>query len=731
MATQVLIAGLPVLMNGPVEWVSPSGTQHGQHDFDVPLSVAEKLMDFRGQPISLTITPDVETGKPPAEIQNLFILGKLPGTRPTYCKVRVVDRRYWWQRWHVLPLRFNLRRKVGAKRIVSESADPALQPVTEDLWYLEGSLNNGRPWKASEVLNVLGAEIIRFESLEFGAPPFIEYETAAETSIENLEIEGALPTAIGLAMRAIPDLKLILLDNGNVRFSDRGSGKDADVSAEIGGEKYDQGHVEFVDNSAILPKRVDVFFPIVPEVRFDFDESKWPTGTTQVAGQGTVHRNGVNDRYLINVLSEPTFDDVVNSQLVVTGSWVPISSRIDSLPNMPGQNFRLSYDLLRQAFVPYVNLWSVISNDWNVISSQTNDWPALVGAFKDHYRQTFQISKVWGDRILAIKDERIGLTDPQRGTRARAAVYCKYAVTPSAKGFQRSRLAGPIIPYVVNRNTTFDGGEVSEAYRAPATISISDPDQQVFHVNFHADVRKFEDAVLPSSCDNVPVYVISKGGNSLFAFNQIIGNEVPKLSAAHKLSVVLTCIPLTRCGYKVSVYPSDVAHLVPATVNGQLGNCTGPTYQIGTSLEAARIPWADSRASFTEAIFGIGAGSYLSANPQEISEMLRQVGGMVINDAPQAAIGNTAASLPAIAQAFAARIYTQLAGRLMGRKVGKLTPGVSAAGWIESVTHGVTAQGEPYTSISFPDQLPQMDILAWMAQDTRAILLREIQRSKS
>lgn len=729
MATQVLIAGLPVLMSGPVEWVSPSGTQHGQRDFDVPLSVAEKLMDFRGQPISLTITPDIETGKLPVEIQNLFILGKMPGTRPTYCKVRVVDRRYWWSRWHVLPLRFNLRRKVGAKRIVAESATPSLQPVTDDLWYLEGSLNNGKPWKASEVLRVLGAEIIRFESLEFGAPPFIEYETAAETSIENLEIEGALPTAIGLAMRAIPDLKLILLDNGNVRFSDRGSGLDAGVSADIGGEKYDQGHVEFVDNSAILPKRVDVFFPIIPEVRFDFDESKWPTGTTQVAGAGTAHTNGANDRYLINVLSEPTFDDVVNSQLVVTGSWVPISSRIDSLPNMPGQNFRLSYDLLRQAFIPYVNLWSVISNDWNVVSNQTNDWPALVGAFKDHYRQTFQISKVWADRILAIKDERIGLTDPQRGTRARAAIYCKYAVTPSAKGFQRSRLAGPIIPYVINRNTDFNGGEISEAYRAPATISISDPDMQVFHVNFNSDVRKFEDAVLPSSCDDVPVYVITKAG-SLFAFNQIIGNEVPKLSATHKLSVVLTCVPLTRCGYRVTVNPYDVGHLVPPEVAFQLGNCTGPTYQIGTSLEAARIPWSDNNAGNTEAIFGINNGSYLNENPQLVSDLLRG-DAMVINDAPQAAIGNTAASLPAIAQAFAARIYTQLAGRLMGRKVGKLTPGASAAGWIESVTHGVTAQGESYTSISFPDQIPQMDILAWLPQDTRAILLREIQRRTS
>lgn len=712
MSTQVLIAGLPVLMSGPVEWVSPSGVNSAQHDFDVPLSVADKLLDFRGQPISLTITPDVESGKPPVEIQNLFILGKMPGTRPSYCKIRVVDRRYWWKRWHVLPLRFNLRRKIGAKRVLAESALPELQPVTEDLWYLEGSLNNGRPWRASEVLATLGAEIIRFESIEFGAPPFIEYETAAETSIENLEIEGALPTAISLALRAIPDLKLILLDNGNVRFSDRNSGMDAAVSAEIGGEKYDQGHVEYVDNSAILPKRVDVFFPIVPEVRFDFDESATTHATT--------------DRYLINVMSEPTFDAVVNSEFIVTGSWVPISSRIDSLPNMPGQNFKLSYDLLRQAFIPYVNLWSVIANDWNVVTSQTDDWPALVGAFKDHYRQTFQIQKKWADRILAIKDERIGLTDPQRGTRARAAVYCKYAVTPSAKGFQRSRLGGPLIPYVINRNTAFNGGELGETFRAPATIGISDPDQQVFHVTFHADVRKFEDAVLPSSCDNAPVYAITKAG-SLFAFNQIIGNDVPKLSASHKLSVVLTCIPLTRCGYRVSVNPYDVGHLVPPEVAFQLGNCKGPAYQIGTSLEAARIPWSDNNAGNIEAVFGINNGSYLAENPQAVSDLLRG-DAMVINDAPQAAIGNTAASLPAIAQAFAARIYTQLAGRLMGRKVGKLTPGVSAAGWIESVTHGVSAQGETYTSISFPDQLPQVDILAWMAQDTRAILLREIQR---
>ena len=59
-----------------------------------------------------------------------------------------------------------------------------------------------------------------------------------------------------------------------------------------------------------------------------------------------------------------------------------------------------------------------------------------------------------------------------------------------------------------------------------------------------------------------------------------------------------------------------------------------------------------------------------------------------------------------------------------GWMTGYMNGNVHLAGWADEITHEYGANGEAFTRVNFPSEVPQMPLAAFMDATTRAALFR-------
>ena len=171
--------------------------------------------------------------------------------------------------------------------------------------------------------------------------------------------------------------------------------------------------------------------------------------------------------------------------------------------------------------------------------------------------------------------------------------------------------------------------------------------------------------------------------------------------------------------FKVVVKANDVRGSFPSgDAQTALSNAKGPIQElkIGMNIETARVPWVESRSRDIEQIFGIGAGD----TPPNIEDLILNLGdGTTVKPADKAA------SLRAIAHERAARIFAKYMPRFMGSATGRFAPNAVPGGAADEVRHTVNNDGSVTTSVSFPDQVPERDFMAYFDANTRALVFRQ------
>jgi hypothetical protein len=203
----------------------------------------------------------------------------------------------------------------------------------------------------------------------------------------------------------------------------------------------------------------------------------------------------------------------------------------------------------------------------------------------------------------------------------------------------------------------------------------------------------------------------------------IDANQVPRLSASHKICVILTVAPAApndeRKLYKVTVKPGDVESILPGAAKRGLGNARGPTWRVrvGAGLPGAMamIRWVDSRAEDIDKMLGILDG------PPNLE-------GLVMNAEEQSKLGSQGASLNEIARATAARIYARYADHNEGEITSALTPNARLDGWVDEIIHRIETNGIAGTTARFPDKGHEIDFWSLLDSSTRALLRQEVQK---
>ena len=743
------LGGFPILGSSSLQWMLREGVAPAEETFDMTPGHA-KLLAFATRPVDLVIK---NPGKPPLTIEYLWVLNVLPGENLNIARVRVADRRWMLPYLHLLR-RYNMRRNVGFER-VGHNTEARLNPVVPQVQYWAWSLKEpkGKPpeakWQPPDVLENIFEAVDKFDNEAFGNSPGFTItqdirRTERKLAVENLVLDDSGDACVLRALALFPEAGLYVGVDGKYVIYSRPTGADRGVlppSGALGPEAVGGGHMIVVDNKIQRPRHIEIRFSMDVEVRFDFIEVS-DTGTQATT---TKQFEDLGDfRQLDNVLPVPDFTAIIGGETYPQGAWVSLHQMLlsDTWQNPPGVNngtfgvVRLTKEILEIGALPYVDLWSPLA--LTGLRNPNVDWASRIAVLQAHWRRTFRISKNWMDNIYSINAFRVGLVSAVNGINAPSEAYCDHSFIGTTRSLFRSviadrRLSGhlnvagyPTEGQVQGVSAPAGARPLTETSKpAPAYVSILDKDQGVIHIDFMADPNHVYEAALPGlivRADNglLPSDDARDPRNGPVSFDTVVdAAQIVKLSPNWKAAIILTVVPAApndeRQLYSIKIEPKDIKELLPAGAQAGLDASFGPPWQVrvGPGMNGTRaiIPWVDARAPDIEAIFGVGGGK-------------PNLAGLVLNDQPQAAIGQEAASLPAIARAIAAGIYARFADRVAGQTTGDLTPGLVPVGFIGEVMHMIGTDGRAMTAARAEDQLPEINFRSLLDSSTRAVLDR-------
>lgn len=734
MSTHVIsINNIPLPASAPFQWALKAGVKPTIMEYDVTENFYAQLVGSisTSNMVKLQVVTDTNQR---IEISNLYYLGNSVGSNPYIKKIIIADRRWMWDR-HAIYRKYNIRRHAGVKRIAAIDVKE-LQLTAPVIRYAKYSVqstggDNVTKWTAKEVLDDIVNSLVTFER-EFN-PNAAGYVFRGgfkkDIPVENFSINDSGSSALNKALGLIAGSEVYIDYDGRIIIYDKSDKGETDAenaiaSGFISGNTpmmMNFGNMEKLDKSFLRPKEVRVMFHREIEVRFDANESD-------------PYVPDPDKRYMENVVSIPdwTLDNKVQ------GTWMEIKAVLDlwnaewlANPNGAVAEFSLRY--LRKAFVPFIDFWSPFL--LNGVLEPNRDWAARVASVMTHWRRTFRVNSNWIDRISKLKAYRVGTIDRATGQRAPAIAYANYCQLYTERSFYWDIARGGKTSYASNFPVGLESDvtEIASTHKpAPVKVAILDEDQGIINLDFLSDVYRLRENTIPGIMgeegDILPIAVVTSD-ISMAGVNNVLfdavgkNNKIPEIidgteAYRHITTVILTVIsasPNDNRQYQVVIKKPDELKELPAMA------AYGPPMEVivGAGIETARIRWLDSRKADIEKLFGIG----LPDGYDEI-KLSKLVEDLVINRGEDGTPVDLYGSLEEIAKAVAYRVYLSLADRIAGSAAIMLNPGITLRGYLDEISHEINPDGVALTRISSPVDIPELDLLGLLDENTRTILMR-------
>lgn len=723
-APVVLIGDQAVIAQGPVSWSVRPGVEPAIATIPVHPDALSSLLGTA--PYSVTLSIDGETW------EQLSVLGNAPMPDPYTAAVIVADRRYWW-RWRHVQLAVNIPRRVGTQRRGSPTDYNALIPAVGVAEYKRYSLMpSGSAWDAKALV----AQVIYMAD---GTGASIVTGLDSPTiKVENLDIDADGAAAVAQVLSYLKLAQVVILPSGLIEVRPISDGSEIPLLAELGHEIVGGGHIQFMDRSQTRPEYIDVLF--TPEIELRLD-------ALDVGGEGSTDINRCTMQNVIPVTdftlrlpdreeAVPGEDRVrtVEGDTVATGTWITISEALAAwgakgmAPNSSVLAAGLTSDVLREAGCPLfgASLWSAlgVAGSVDLDGAAAAQWSGRLSALMQSYRQVYRMPREWLDCVRAIRPYLCATIDVRSGTRAPARVFSDHALIYSDLAYMHS--SDPdVFPFGTNVKgyPGLDADPTPFLIPSPFDVQVLDEDQGIIRLAPRLDPYGSIRAIAPSLIEDGPKRALR---SSKRATPLVIGEMTPsgtraRLARDSKAAIYLTVVPAIGL-YRIRVQAASLVQGAPAALAESLASARGPGRQVRVppSVETARVAWAMSNKE--DIGVAIRGGTVAGAR----DAALQNLRSRCINDAPQAAIGDSAASLPAIARAVALAIYS--AG--IDAPAGSMTTGLSSSivptGRISDVTHTVTQEGARTTRVSLMGELPIQDALAYMPMDVQRIILRTV-----
>lgn len=675
--------GVPLLAFGAVGWSLTAGVNPYTRIFEVLKSDLPQILGPGAGDVELVFEPlggwgfvDPLAGTSKVTIKKLRITSIHSGSTPKTRGVRLADRRWLWRR-QLVARSYNVRRRTG--EITNISGTDRRPKLKEDITYQYWSMNEGKPWTALEVLeDVLTA-------LTGGNDDWsISANARRQLEVEGLEIHDQGTYAMLRVLRHLPGLKCFVDYDGKIRIVDGLDLSERGVLLEAGPRIIGAGVPATMDNRYTRPKKINVLFTRVCDLRFDFDEG--------VAPATTGPRPGREPRRLENIISVPDLSFTAVGRTVSRGTHMEFNEWLDALEviaDQPATMPPLSQAILRRhACTSFSRLKMFYGHDINM--NQDVVWTQRINALRKDWRIKYRIIREWKDRIRSVRAYQAQVIDVETGARAPSEAHMDYIQRPTYRTLAKNRQQNTDSIFQVRGYADLlKNGKV-----APASVRVVDEDNGVLTVKLYTDAWGESDFLLPGFTSDTAV---QSAGDLRTLFQRIT------LDSGFKMALVLSCIQASPNNegrfHKVTVNPNDARKILKQDI----GQCWGPewTILIGAGVETARFQWKDEDAERIENAFR-GEGEF----PEELL--------------------HNETYIKEIAHAAAARIYARLLDRAEGSMATGLNGDILPLGTIANVSHQISANGTAFTFLAAPPELRGPDLQSLLPSTTRRAINRMV-----
>lgn len=705
MPSRATIDGIPILTSTPVAWALTAGSQPYQTAVAVAKKAVKNPDDLVGKKTTLSVSGDKD-----GFTASCYILGVTQGAHPETLLLALSDKRWLWPRTHVLR-RYNVRRKTGNRRLLTEGVPQALTLTVDDYYYEVATLHRKKErWTIETAIrDVLGS--VDDGPIETGGVKFLD------VPFENVEVDDPGDAAIDRIRSLASGLNVYVALDGTTTLIDETDLASATAALrQFGDPVVGRGIAAKTNRAGIRPAYVDVLFSVEQELKF-----------VNVTEGDTYSRRANTEKYIENVVQVPDITlTLADGRVVTRGTWITVdeafaawnSSRA-SFP-APGAGIDLSgYQWSHDTVQTY---WleghlEQIFTAIGTVSGSRNDEMARLAAIRHCYRTTYRISPYWMNRIAHLFPYRVAIIDEENGTRAPARIFANYAYSPSVRGvFADPSKAG----WILNEDGIYSDSLAACGF-SPATLSIEDEQLGIVRFNFQLASTNIWQQVYPCLIGNPPAADYRKGKTSPVVTGGAVYGSVanaPRLASGHKCGFVLTASPSAPNSndqlYRVRVTAAEAGgmgiHSTPAT---------GPGMEVrvgigSTAAGVARFMWSDDSERFIDEFFGKSSDG-TGGRPSYAAGAALERAGLLIG----------ADETHQIAKSIAAAVYSSLTDRVVGTqamRLGKAT--LKPTGNLVEVVFGIDSQGAMNTTGNFNPTAGRVDVTSLLSADVRRKLLR-------
>jgi len=631
------IGGVTLAGNTAITWKLTTGTTPYRTVMMVHKDDWRKLKSKLGQSVDIKVEP--AHGKP-INIRGVYILHEVASDSPHRVAFVVADRR-WKFAYTMVSRDMNITKRSGDKNRFYDGNLPIENAITFDQftfkWY---SLRNGMwKWEAEEAVE----HILHLLTDDGGNRFTIEsFPVEREFTLQNVTLRDQGDVALARLLSFIPGAEIYVDIDGLVRLI---NASDYDETKrhwkQLPDPTYDGDKVVEIDRKAIRPSKAKVYFTRQIESLFEYADdwskvTEGETGEEGGAGTGLYEDLDPNEPWLMNVI--PTVDylttiiDRYEPPAEPGGAWTLVTTAVGKGTWIPSDTFVKSMnleDMKPEGSLPWN--WETIKRHWfkgdlegvlagaasrGVPDLDTNaDWAARVQAFRQHFRQTYQINPRYMDRIRTFEATRVGPWDPISGAVAHAPVWGEICIIPSVKGqrtaSRRDRERQGVWKNVLHIPEDYDGSkiDITSKTSGPGRIEIIDRDLGIFRVNWLRNPYGTVDSILPCTVVNdegehvVPTRALRDQKTKTVAPGAVTesGTNGIFLSDTMNLKTILSIVPAAPNNegqfHEVELKPSDINERFQKELKIEGGD--GPELQIfispGESL--CRLQWGTTNSN--------------------------------------------------------------------------------------------------------------------------------------
>ena len=462
--------------------VTPFIANYTVHQEDWP-----KIQALMGQETTLEI---VDQRGQKDEIKKLTPLYETPSRGPKTRSFAVADLRWRWS-YEIISRSYNLVKKSGDRSLLGDV--PVETQVTVDRYeHRAFSLQQGEQvWSAREAVKDVLKQLVGEGNFLIESWPISEANrsgtSAGALSIQGVRLDDKASNALQRLLGYIPGAEVYIDKDGLVRVRDATDIQASESLFRRLVPTWDGDHSVLVDRSHIRPSKYRIYYQRELECAWEYEDNL--SGSTQT-------RPGRDTPFIENVIPtvdtkttvfeyDPETDTVVEKKDLPPGTYVNLLAWLAAMDKIrPNGSLPWSFETIKRHW--HAGDLDGVLGGRGLDLDPEGQVSMRIQALKQHFRQTFRISRRYMDRIIDIDSVRVAVLDPVTGARAPAAVWGQACVVPSTKG-QRMASRKNSGRSGVYRNVDYlpkEGQGLVEAPPGPTRVSFVDRELGVFRLEW-------------------------------------------------------------------------------------------------------------------------------------------------------------------------------------------------------------------------------------------------------